>query len=166
MVGTGTVRADDPRLTARDERGRDLSRQPLPVVQGTSRIPETAALRSRDWLHVSNRSPAEVLRQLAALGPERPIRHVLIEGGPTVLSAWIAADLVDELFVYQAPLALGAGPSGITDLGVSTLDQARHFSLDPAEGGPVRRLDQDILLHLAPTGHPHPQEDHVHRNRR
>ena len=83
-----------------------------------------------------------------------PVRHLLIEGGPTVLSAWIAAGLVDELFVYQAPLALGAGPSGLAGLGVERLTDALHFDLDPADDGAVQQLGQDVLLHLTPTDHP------------
>lgn len=154
VVGTGTVWADDPRLTARDAAGIDLDRQPLPVVQGLRDVPVAAALRHRDGLHVRTRSPHEVLERLRDRLEATPVRHLLIEGGPTVLSAWIAAGLVDELFVYQAPLALGAGPSGLAGLGVERLTDALHFDLDPADGGAVQQLGQDVLLHLTPTDHP------------
>ncbi|MEU3845781.1 bifunctional diaminohydroxyphosphoribosylaminopyrimidine deaminase/5-amino-6-(5-phosphoribosylamino)uracil reductase RibD [Micrococcus terreus] len=164
VVGTGTVISDDPRLTARDAVGADLDRQPLPVVQGLREIPGQAALRRADWLHVRTRSPQQVLQTLADQPPQRPVRHLLIEGGPTVLSAWIAAGLVDELFLYQAPLALGDGAPGLTALGVQTLTDARNFDLDPADGGSIRQLGRDVLLHLTPLDHACDQEDHVHRN--
>lgn len=164
VVGTGTVVADDPRLTARDADGLDLPVQPLPIVQGLREIPPTAALRRRAWHQVHSHDPHAVLEDLAQGSGQRPVRHLLIEGGPTVLSAWVAAGLVDEMFVYQAPLALGEGPSGLAPLGVNTLSQAHHFTLDPAENGPVRQLGQDILIHLAPTEFSDTQENHVHRN--
>lgn len=147
VVGTGTVVADDPRLTARRDDGTEYDRQPVPVIQGRREV-------RRDWLQVRSHEPSEVLARLAARGGPWPHGgtapgHVLIEGGPTVLSAWLAADLVDELFVYQAPLVIGNGPAGLHLPSHTTLGQARTLSPDEAEtGGPVR-LGHDVLLHFA-----------------
>ncbi|QCU78161.1 bifunctional diaminohydroxyphosphoribosylaminopyrimidine deaminase/5-amino-6-(5-phosphoribosylamino)uracil reductase RibD [Citricoccus sp. SGAir0253] len=164
VVGTGTVLADDPRLTARRDDGTDHPVQPVPVVQGRRPVPAAAALRrGRDddaagaagsWVHVPEHDPAALLDRLAALdgpwphGGRRP-GHVLIEGGPTVLSAWLEADLVDEVFVYQAPLVIGHGPSGLHWPAHTTLSQSRTLVLDDAETGGPRRLGDDILIHLA-----------------
>ncbi len=45
LVGTGTVLADDPSLTARGDAGELLADQPLPVVVGDRAVPDTAAVR-------------------------------------------------------------------------------------------------------------------------
>ncbi|GAA4778472.1 bifunctional diaminohydroxyphosphoribosylaminopyrimidine deaminase/5-amino-6-(5-phosphoribosylamino)uracil reductase RibD [Citricoccus nitrophenolicus] len=160
VVGTGTVAADDPRLTARNAAGQDLPLQPVPVVQGRRGVPGDAALRSgpeggpRDWIHVLDHEPQAVLDRLAESriswphGGARP-GHVLIEGGPTVLAAWLGAGLVDEMFVYQAPLVLGGGPTGLDLPQLTTLTQAVSLQLDPAENGALSRLGEDVLLHYA-----------------
>ncbi|GAA1120336.1 bifunctional diaminohydroxyphosphoribosylaminopyrimidine deaminase/5-amino-6-(5-phosphoribosylamino)uracil reductase RibD [Citricoccus alkalitolerans] len=163
IVGTGTVLTDDPRLTARDAAGRDLPRQPVPVVQGRRAVPAGAALRGGDsWLHVEDHDPQVVLDRLTAgdnaagttvssawpHGGTRP-GHVLIEGGPTVLSAWMGAGLVDELFLYQAPLILGSGLAGLDLPQHTTLSHALHLTLDAAENGAISRLGDDVLLHYA-----------------
>ena len=157
VVGTGTVAADDPRLTARDAVGADLTVQPVPVVQGRRDLPAGAALADRaDLIHVRSHDPHAVLAALAARpgpwphGGSRP-GHVLIEGGPHVLGAWLAAGLVDEVFAYTAPLLLGAGLPAVAGLPVGTLADGLRWALDPSEGGPVRLLGEDVLTHLAPT---------------
>ncbi|MGM7667213.1 bifunctional diaminohydroxyphosphoribosylaminopyrimidine deaminase/5-amino-6-(5-phosphoribosylamino)uracil reductase RibD [Microbacterium sp. A93] len=165
IVGTGTVVADDPRLTARDAGGHDLTDQPVPVVQGRRGVPEGAALRGgpggapRPWIHVPNHEPHAVLdhlrldhRREAGIawpnGGDTP-SHLLIEGGPTVLAAWLGAGLVDEIFVYQAPLVLGGGPTGLDLPHLTTLTQALRLRLDPAENGGLSRRGDDVLLHYA-----------------
>ncbi|XKH54218.1 bifunctional diaminohydroxyphosphoribosylaminopyrimidine deaminase/5-amino-6-(5-phosphoribosylamino)uracil reductase RibD [Citricoccus nitrophenolicus] len=171
VVGTGTVLADNPRLTARDEDGHDLPRQPVPVVQGRRAVPAGAALRGgASWLHVQSHEPQLVLDQLntgylaegttvgvtegPTVSPAWPHGgtspgHVLIEGGPTVLSSWMGAGLVDELFLYQAPLVLGSGPSGLDLPQHTTLSHALRLTLDAAENGAISRLGDDVLLHYA-----------------
>ena len=135
LVGSGTLAADNPRLTARTD---DAARQPLRCVMGLTPIPATAALRADDnWLHLPTHDPHEALAILA----ERGIGHVLIEGGATVLTAFLAADLVDELVVHIAPLLLGAGRGAVGDLGIATLADAHRFHPD----GPPALLGEDIV---------------------
>ncbi len=154
VVGTGTVMTDDPRLTARDADGRDHPVQPVPVVQGLRDIPAEAALRrgphgtQRPWIHVRSHDPRHVLERIAA-ADALGAAHVLIEGGPSVLAAWLGADLVDEVFVYQAPLVLGGGPTGLDLPQLTTLDHALRLRLDPAENGGLSRQGEDVLLHYA-----------------
>ncbi len=64
--------------------------------------------------------PAAVLDALHA----REVRHVLVEGGPTLAAAFLRAGLVDEVHAYIAPVLLGAGPSAVGDLGVATIGDA------------------------------------------
>lgn len=160
VVGTGTVAADDPRLTARDAAGHELAVQPVPVVQGRREVSGDAALRRgpegapRGWVHVREHDPRAVLDRLRQArtawphGGDRP-GHLLIEGGPTVLAAWLGAGLVDEMFVYQAPLVLGGGPTGLDLPHLTTLTQALRLQPDAAENGGLSRLGEDVLLHYA-----------------
>ena len=159
VVGTGTVLADDPRLTARDAAGAELAHQPVPVVQGHRPVPDGAALRTHPVvLEVPDHDPHAVLAALAAHpGPwphGRRAEHVLIEGGPRVLGAWLRAGLVDELMVYTAPLLLGPGRAAVAGLDVATLSEGLRWHPDPAEGGPVRALGVDVWTHLSPVPAP------------
>jgi len=125
-VGTGTVIVDDPHLAARDASGRARARQPLRVVVGLRDIPEGARVLDSDapTLHLRTRDPAEVLAALH----DREVRHLLLEGGPTLAAAFLEAGLVDQVTWYVAPLIVGAGPVAVPDLGVGTLSQALRLS--------------------------------------
>nr|WP_316667243.1 bifunctional diaminohydroxyphosphoribosylaminopyrimidine deaminase/5-amino-6-(5-phosphoribosylamino)uracil reductase RibD [uncultured Propionibacterium sp.] len=143
LVGTGTVLADDPRLTARDDDGALLERQPLHVVMGMRPVPAGAALREGRWVQIAGHDPVGVLAELAGTG----IGHVLVEGGPSITSAFIGADLVDTLVVHQAPLMLGPGARAAGALRVGTLGEAVRWRLD----GPVRTLGEDLEITLRPA---------------
>lgn len=149
MVGTGTVLADDPSLSARDRADNLYERQPMRVVMGTRDIPEDARVRQgADYVHLRTRDPHEALRELYALG----VRQLMIEGGPTVVSSFLRADLVDELFWYQAPILLGSGSTAIQDLGVSTLGEAHRWSIDDLGMTPGTQIvGSDFRVHLIPN---------------
>lgn len=78
-----------------------------------------------------------MLKQLSELGALR----VLIEGGPTLATAYLRAGAVDELVLYLAPTLLGAGPAVVGDLGIGSLSGA--WALRTRE---VTRLGTDIRL--------------------
>lgn len=149
LVGTGTVLIDDPRLTARSSNGELAGRQPLRAVMGLREIPEDAAVRGTDdrFVHLPTRDPAEALGQLF----DRGVRHVMVEGGSSILSTFLAAELVDELIVYLAPTLLGSGTPALNDLGITTLADAQHWAWDEAGGGAVQTLGNDLRLHLRST---------------
>jgi diaminohydroxyphosphoribosylaminopyrimidine deaminase/5-amino-6-(5-phosphoribosylamino)uracil reductase len=88
----------------------------------------------------------EALEQLFAAG----VRHVMVEGGSRILSAFLAAGLVDELIVYLAPTLLGSGTAALGDLGITTLTEAQIWEWDRASGGAVQTLGRDLRLHLFP----------------
>jgi diaminohydroxyphosphoribosylaminopyrimidine deaminase/5-amino-6-(5-phosphoribosylamino)uracil reductase len=147
VVGSGTALTDDPQLTVRDAAGRTTGRQPLRVVvDRRGRLPETArVLDDAAPTHVSRAgSPAELLAELFG----RDVRRVLLEGGPTLAAAFLRAGLVDEAVVHLAPTLLGAGPSLVGDLGISTMAGAlslRIVDLIPMGG--------DVQIRLRPTRH-------------
>lgn len=119
LVGTGTVLADDPELSARPG-GHEVGHQPLRVVMGTRDTSGARVWRDDNALAVPTHDPAAAL---AALW-EREVRTVIVEGGPTVLTAFVAAGLVDEVNAYVAPALLGAGPTVLSDVGISTMAHA------------------------------------------
>ena len=143
VVGTGTALADDPELTARTADGALVEHQPMRVVVGLRDLPAGARLHGPGGPLVQLRThePSEVLQQLAG----REVRHVLVEGGPTLSAAFLRAGLVDEVHAYVAPVLLGAGRLAVADLGVTTIDQALH--LDPVH---VQPLGTDVLVVATP----------------
>lgn len=159
-VGTGTVLADDPQLTVRDPQGRLTDGpQPVRVVLGSTVIPETARVRdgSAPMVQLDTAPPAELLAEMSRLG----ITHVLLEGGPTVLAEFLAADLVDRLVWFQAPILLGASARRAIGLEVPTLAAADRWKIET-----VRRVADDLRIDLVPaTGDvPTPPGPEANRN--
>ena len=156
LVGTQTVLVDNPRLTARDSNGNATGDQPLRAVMGLRGVPEDAAVHGEDGkvMHLPTRDPHEALSQLFAAG----VRHVMVEGGSRILSAFLSEGLVDELIVYLAPTLLGSGTSALTGLGIGTLADAQRWDWDAASGGAVQTLGRDLRLHLLPERPSSPRE--------
>ncbi|ANJ27737.1 bifunctional diaminohydroxyphosphoribosylaminopyrimidine deaminase/5-amino-6-(5-phosphoribosylamino)uracil reductase RibD [Agromyces aureus] len=140
-VGTGTVIADDPSLTARGVDGELLDAQPIPVVFGRRPVPTGAALERHPHadalVRLDGADLADDLHELARRG----IRSLFVEGGPTLASAFIAAGLADEVLVYLAPALLGGGRLALGDLGVTTIGEARRYDF-----AAIERLGDDVLL--------------------
>ena len=95
-VGTGTVRADDPQLTARDV---DVPRRPRRLVFGTTPLPDGSELELR---------PGRLEDELATLAAEG-VQSLLLEGGPTLATAFLERGLVDKLLLFVAPELAGDG---------------------------------------------------------
>lgn len=143
VVGTGTVLADNPSLTARDASGALLPDQPVPVVIGRRAIPADAALHAHPHapLFFTGDSLVDVLTDLH----DRGIRSAFVEGGPTLASAFVAAGLVDEYLVYLAPTLLGGPRLALGDIGVAGIGEQRLLSLHSLD-----RLGDDILVVARP----------------
>ncbi|WP_315097649.1 bifunctional diaminohydroxyphosphoribosylaminopyrimidine deaminase/5-amino-6-(5-phosphoribosylamino)uracil reductase RibD [uncultured Cellulomonas sp.] len=139
VVGTGTALVDDPSLTARNAAGELHGTQPLRVVVGLRDLPSDARLHGPggELVHVRTHDPAEVLSLLA----EREVRHVLVEGGPTLAAAFLRAGLVDEVHAYVAPVLLGSGSSAVADLGVTSIGDAVRLTTRS-----VLPLGPDVLV--------------------
>lgn len=147
LVGTSTAIIDNPRLTARTPDGQLHERQPFRLVMGERDLPADLALaQGDDWAQVRSHDVHEVIARANELG----LAHLLVEGGATVASAFIAADLADEIYCYQAPLLIGAGSSSVNMPNTTTLADARRFRLDSASNESLTRLGDDIALHLEP----------------
>lgn len=166
MVGAGTARADDPSLTVR---GLGVDHQPvrvavsrrldIPLMGRLARTarevpvwlchgPEVGAESVAAWQGLGARllpcpvaggqlDPAGVLQALGAAG----LTRVFCEGGGALAAALLGADLVDELVVMSAGLALGAeGRPALGALGLDRLTEAPRFRLVE-----TRALGGDVL---------------------
>ena len=128
VAGTGSVLADDPRLTVRDEDDNPLpyAQQPLRVVVGQRTIPRYYRVfdQTAPTLMIQSRDPHTVLKKLA----EREIRHVWLEGGPRLAGAFWNAGLIDRVIGYIAPALLGAGLPAL-EASATTLADLRPIDL-------------------------------------
>ena len=116
-VGMGTVRADDPRLDARDV---DATRQPRRIAFGGGPLPEDSELELLS-------GPLE--DELRRLGGEG-VQSLLIEGGPKLATAFLEHDLVDRLLVFVAPTIAGEGQVMLGALPGPV--ELRHLRADPS----------------------------------
>lgn len=140
VAGTGSVLADDPRLTIRDEDDNPLpyELQPLRVIVGESTIPRYYRVfdQTAPMLMIQSRDPHTVLRKLA----EREIRHVWLEGGPRLAGAFWNAGLIDRVIGYIAPALLGAGLPALEATATTLAD------LRPIELTDLTTIGKDIRL--------------------
>ena len=97
-VGMGTVRADAPRLDARDVAA---ARQPRRLAFGAGPLPPGSDLE------LVSGPLEEELTRLA----EEGVQSLLLEGGSTLAGAFLRAELVDKLLVFVAPTLSGVGPT-------------------------------------------------------
>jgi len=105
LVGSGTFRADNPRLDVRLPGMRD--RSPRRIILGRGEAPA-------GWEII--RSPHEI----ATLD----CNNLLVEGGAMAASAFVKAGLVDRLLLYRAPILIGAGKPCLGDIGLGALEGA------------------------------------------
>jgi diaminohydroxyphosphoribosylaminopyrimidine deaminase / 5-amino-6-(5-phosphoribosylamino)uracil reductase len=141
VVGTGTVLADDPALTARLRDGSLADHQPLRVVVGEREISSDAKVlndESRTMI-IRTHDPHEVIKALL----DRT--DVLVEGGPTLAGAFLRAGVVDRILAYVAPIMLGGPITAVDDVGVSTIARALRWRFDGVE-----MIGPDALLSLVP----------------
>jgi diaminohydroxyphosphoribosylaminopyrimidine deaminase/5-amino-6-(5-phosphoribosylamino)uracil reductase len=144
VVGSGTVLADDPHLTVRDAEGKLATHQPLRVVlDRRHRTPQTASVldSAAETLVLDTAVPRFALKALY----DRGVRHVLLEGGPTLAGAFVEARCVDEVIAYLAPMLLGDGPSALGHAGIGSIEQAVTLDIDT-----VTRLGSDVKIVARP----------------
>lgn len=140
VVGAGTVRADDPRLTVRGVEAPDGApvREPLRVVLG--RAPAGAAVHP--CLELDG-EPAAILDRLGERGD---VLQVMIEGGAGVAGAFHRAGLVDRYVIYLAPALLGGadGRPLFDGPGAPTIGDLWRGRLES-----VRQVGDDLRLELS-----------------
>jgi diaminohydroxyphosphoribosylaminopyrimidine deaminase / 5-amino-6-(5-phosphoribosylamino)uracil reductase len=129
-VGMGTVRAENPALTAREV---DAERQPRRVAFGSGPLPEGSDLELLS-------GPLE--DELARLADEE-VQSLLLEGGPTLAGAFLRADLIDKLVLFVAPKLVGGddAPPVFAGPGARTLADAV-----PVSALAVGHAGDDVVL--------------------
>lgn len=166
LIGAGTVRADDPRLTCRLAGGHD----PIRVVLASAalRLPRRARLLARGgpptWVVAPREAPAARVEALRRRGVEvvlvpanrgrigfadvaralgaRGITSLLVEGGGTVAAAALRARMVDRIVLFVAPAILGGdGVPAVQALGIRRVRAAIRV-----EGLAVARVGTDLVL--------------------
>ena len=127
LIGTGTALADNPTLRPRLEGATN----PLRIVMGNRAVPANFNLNdgASETIYVKSHEVSELL---AVLDTQK-INQVLVEAGPALGSALFKAGVIDEVVIYQAPIALGAGSSWLEDIGISTLAGAQKLELISSE---------------------------------
>jgi diaminohydroxyphosphoribosylaminopyrimidine deaminase/5-amino-6-(5-phosphoribosylamino)uracil reductase len=113
LVGRGTLTADTPRLDVR-------------LTGLEARSPLIAVMSAANALPVSVRRIASP----DALADLTDVDLVLAEGGAGLAASLIAADLVDRLLLYRAPILIGGRPA-LASIGLSDLAEA-HGRWQPA----------------------------------
>ena len=162
LVGIGTVLADDPRLLSKHP---GATRHPLRVVlDSQGRLPPTARVldgaaptlvftargRGRAWANAETVEAGEgrvdlraALRGLEARG----VRSLMVEGGATVIASFLRERLVDDLYVYVAPLVVGGGaPSLVEGEGARRAEDVLRMRMAGATP-----LGEGVLLHYVPA---------------
>ncbi|MBO9695648.1 MAG: bifunctional diaminohydroxyphosphoribosylaminopyrimidine deaminase/5-amino-6-(5-phosphoribosylamino)uracil reductase RibD [Sphingopyxis sp.] len=103
LVGRGTYEADRPKLDVRLPGLEDRSPQKLLLTTGAA---------PAGWTAVA--SPESV----------DDVDSLLVEGGAGAASAFLAADRVDRLLLYRAPILIGGGKAALGDIGLADLADA------------------------------------------
>lgn len=157
MVGAGTVRADDPRLTVRLGPESGLGgKQPVPViVAGSGPLPAGAQLFRRDPVVLTPREVdlpgrlivapdstgyrvdlADGLDRLGSLG----IATVMLEGGAGLFRSFLDAGLIDRAVFYYGPLLAGGTGLPLARGSWDTLEDAHRGQITSARplGGSIR----------------------------
>lgn len=157
IVGLGTVKADNPRLSVREVQGHDPVRVVIdchgqlagdeglfhdggaPVIVVQSQQASQKKLKAdiiRLHRHEHGLCPREITDALA----EHGLYKILVEGGARTIARFIDANLVDRLHVCIAPLIIGSGPSGISLAPIRLLSEAQRPQTE------VYSLGSDILF--------------------
>ncbi len=168
VTGIGTVLEDDPALNARTERAQI---QPLRVVlDGGLRMPPEAAMLTLPGttLLLTASSDSDAAAELSRAGAEvvniptlanrldlnavmaeltaREVNEVLVESGPTLAGAFMAAGLIDELVIYMAPHLMGASATGLFHLpGVEQMAQRLKVKIED-----IRAVGEDWRITARP----------------
>ena len=117
-VGTSTAVADNPTL-------RGATRNPKRFVIGNRALPLLALNQEEGYEQLKTHDFTHVLKVFN----DRGFNSVLIEGGPTLISAALSSDVVDEIHLYQAGSILGSGKSSVDIPEFTDFSHQLHYEI-------------------------------------
>ncbi len=165
ITGVGTVLTDDPAMTVRDE-SLGVQFQPWRVIVDSKlRTPADAhMLQSPDRLlvahaaDVSSEPPAgeylhlpgpdgrvDLAQLITELG-KRQVNDILVECGPVLAGAFVAAGLADELVVYMAGILMGSSARPLLELPIDSMGEKINLAITD-----VRKIGEDWRLTCLPA---------------
>ncbi len=128
LVGIGTVLSDDPKLTVKDKYVKN-PKQPIRIVLDTNcRTPSNALVvnNTTKTLIITDKECNKkyqnnvelikcksdgkgfvYLENLIEILKEKGIKKLMVEGGSTVIGSFLKSNLLDDMFVYVAPMIIG-----------------------------------------------------------
>ncbi|MDD5225073.1 MAG: bifunctional diaminohydroxyphosphoribosylaminopyrimidine deaminase/5-amino-6-(5-phosphoribosylamino)uracil reductase RibD [bacterium] len=174
LAGIGTVRKDDPELTARPDRktGKNplrvvmdsrlgiplnarMLRSPLPaptlIATTKKSSPKKREILRRRGVEVlvlpENKGKVDPRALLRALG-KRGVMSLLLEGGPELASAFLQAGLIDKLMIFLAPKLIGGklAPGILAGVGITRLKSAI-----PVRDRKIQKVGEDLLITAYPV---------------
>ena len=165
VVGIGTVLMDDPKLLVKEKYVSSPSKPLRIVLDSNFRIPKNAQVLKPGaptlivtTCNEERHNDIEVIRcgllnervdlqQLLEYLGKRGIKKIMVEGGETVMWEFLKNNLVDELFVFIAPLIIGGvtSPTLAGGKGAASLDFVIQMKMQR-----ITRIGNGLLIHCKP----------------
>jgi len=173
LTGIGTVLADDPSMTVRDEKFKLISQPTRVILDSQLNIPVSAKILKQNGQVIiftsQNQLNSDKAKQLKNLGvlvfavqnqpyglnlqqilsklAELQINELLLESGKKMAGSMLSTGLVDELVIYFAPKLMGSSGRGMFDLlGINTMQEVLELNIID-----VRSMGKDIRLTVVPV---------------
>ncbi|SVA62497.1 uncharacterized protein METZ01_LOCUS115351 [marine metagenome] len=174
MIGSNTVLRDCTRLTARNEQGKPLDKQPLKiVVDSHGKLPDDSSIfkgPGETLIATTNMSRSKIdrltnqgitvvnipqdetgisLTKLLEFLGSAGIVNLLVEGGGTLIGSFFDKGLVDKIHAFLAPIIIGGrgALSPVEGIGAKNISQSLNLA-----NFSVERIGSDLMLKAYPHG--------------
>lgn len=144
LVGANTIKKDNPELTYRGKKKKELKR--IILTNESSKISENITVFSDKYSlntylinsEISKSGYRKILSELYNMG----ITSVLVEGGAFVFSKFLEFNLFDDIYILMAPKIIGKGISSFANFEITNLNKSKNLRLIY-----TKKIGDDILLY-------------------
>lgn len=144
LVGANTIKKDNPELTYRGKKKKELKR--IILTNESSKISENITVLSDKYSlntylinsEISKSGYRKILSELYNMG----ITSVLVEGGAFVFSKFLEFNLFDDIYILMAPKIIGKGISSFANFEITNLNKSKNLRLIY-----TKKIGDDILLY-------------------
>lgn len=144
LVGSNTVKKDNPQLTYRGKKKKILKR--IILTSNPGKITEKYNVLSDKYSSetyligsdISKSGYRKILSELYSMG----ITSVLVEGGASIFSKFLEYDLFDDVYFLIAPKIIGKGITYFENIEISNLTKTKNLRFEYS-----RKIGEDILLY-------------------